>query len=283
MVRSSRGAAIDELAETMGGTFARRQMTSVLDDLRGAFRTLTSTGIERIVVTADHGYLYGDDISEGEKIDAPGGETIELHRRVWIGRGGMAAPGYLRLQASDLGLGGDLEFATPRSTAVFTAPGGSTDYFHGGLSLQELVIPVLELTRVETTPQAQSGQLRWELTPGSKTISTRFFSIGVHGGKEQRQLELLSAPARPPLARVELRSRDGLVGEAIAATYGFRESSGEVELRVDPSNSTQIEPNTVTFQIAESVTAGVAMAVLIDAVTGRELARSSEIPISIAF
>lgn len=274
---------IDEVAETSGGAFARSHMTGVLDDLRSAFRTLSAAGIERIIVTADHGHLFGDDVSEGEKIDAPGGETIELHRRVWIGRGGDTAPGYVRMQASDLGLGGDLEFATPRSTAVFTAAGGSNDYFHGGLSLQEMVIPVLELTRVASAAQPGATAFRWELIPGSKTISSRFCTVRIGGGTGQQQLALLAAPPQPPVARVELRVGSELAGVAIAASYGFREASGEVDLRLDAADPTRIEPNTVTFQMAERVKTGAATAVLIDAVTGRELARFADIPVSIAF
>ncbi|MFT4040319.1 MAG: PglZ domain-containing protein, partial [Thermomicrobiales bacterium] len=274
---------IDEVAETSGGAFARTHMTGVLDDLRGAFRTLSAAGIERIIVTADHGHLFGDEISAGEKIDAPGGETIELHRRVWIGRGGDAAPGYVRMQASELGLSGDLEFATPRSTAVFTAAGGSNDYFHGGLSLQELVIPVLELTRAAGAGGGGVAPFSWELTPGSKAITSRFCTVRIGGGTGQQQLALLTAPPQPPVARVELRAGAALVGKAIAASYGFREAGGEVELRLDPADPTRIEPNTVTFQMAEGVTSGAATAVLIDAVTGRELARFADIPVSIAF
>jgi hypothetical protein len=45
----------------------------VLTHLGLALRRLAEEGVERFIITADHGYLYGDDLAESEKIDPPGG------------------------------------------------------------------------------------------------------------------------------------------------------------------------------------------------------------------
>ena len=87
---------IDELCEQDNITQARRQMDGVLNDLRRGVRMLVDMGIERIVLAADHGHLFADELSEDMKVDSPGGETADLHRRVWVGHGGNADDAFLR-------------------------------------------------------------------------------------------------------------------------------------------------------------------------------------------
>ena len=71
-------------------------MDSVLTDLRRGVRILADHGIKTIILAADHGHLFADEIGEDMKIDAPGGKTADLHRRVWVGVGGTSEPSYLR-------------------------------------------------------------------------------------------------------------------------------------------------------------------------------------------
>ena len=62
---------IDELCEQDNITQARRQMDGVLNDLRRGFRVLSDLGITSIILTADHGHLFADEVSDDMKIDAP--------------------------------------------------------------------------------------------------------------------------------------------------------------------------------------------------------------------
>ncbi len=89
-----RSQEIDHAGET-GFTFQARQvMDTVIDNLARAIRKLAAAGVEHAVVTADHGHLFfASDRDESMRTDAPGGDTVELHRRCWIGRGGSDASG----------------------------------------------------------------------------------------------------------------------------------------------------------------------------------------------
>ena len=81
------------------------------------------------------------------KIDAPGGKTADLHRRVWVGVGGTSEPSYLRTPLTSLGIESDLDIATPWTFAVLQGRrAAARAYFHGGLSPQELIVPVVVLT-----------------------------------------------------------------------------------------------------------------------------------------
>ena len=125
---------IDGLCES-NPTLARRMLDDILNQLRRGIKSLFAVGIRTVVVTADHGYLFGEKLTVGQGIDAPGGDTAALKRRVWVGQGGADLPGALRKPLSAFGLGGTLEMATPWSLSCFKVKGGSTEYFHGGLSL----------------------------------------------------------------------------------------------------------------------------------------------------
>src|SRR5690606_7671565 len=106
----------------------------VLKDLRRGLRVLADLGVKNIVMVADHGHLFGDEVGEDMKIDAPGGETADLHQRAWVGVGGTSEPSYLRIPLDSLGMPGELDFATPLTLACFRAKGGNRAYFHGGIA-----------------------------------------------------------------------------------------------------------------------------------------------------
>src|SRR5207245_6974799 len=96
---------IDELGEADNMAQARLQIDGVLSHLRRGVRVLADHGIKTIVLVADHGHLFGDEIGEDMKIDTPGGKGEDLHRRVWVGAGGTAESSYLRVWLASSGGG----------------------------------------------------------------------------------------------------------------------------------------------------------------------------------
>ena len=257
---------IDALAEGDNIPLARRTMDDVLHELRRAFRVLTDLGAKTIVVAADHGYLFGDELGVEMKIDPPGGETADLHRRVWVGRGGSADPAYLRANLADFGLGGGLEIAVPWNFACFKVKGGASAYFHGGLSPQELVVPVLTLAPKHAKAAGPAGAINWTLTPGSAKISTRFFSVLIKGAAAGL-FELT-----PPRVRVEVRVGDKPISAPVSASYGFQEATGDVQLRLLADDPQRLEDNTVTVMIAGEATQKIVTVHLLDAGTGTQFA-----------
>src|SRR5713101_449338 len=171
---------IDAMGEEDNISLARRTMDEILRQLGKAFRVLGQLGVHTIIFTADHGHLFADELSNDMKVDAPGGDTKDLHRRVWVGRGGASDPSYLRARLADFGLGGNLEIAVPWNFSCFKVKGGAEAYFHGGMSPQELIIPVVTLTPRSGTA-GTTGLIHWNLELGSRKISTRLCSVQVAG------------------------------------------------------------------------------------------------------
>lgn len=265
---------IDGLCENTPG-IARGMLDEGMHRLRRAIKTLFGLGIKTVVVSADHGYLFGEKLTSGQGIDPPGGKTVALRRRVWVGQGGANIEGTLRAPLSAFGLGGVLELVTPRGLSAFKVPGGGTEYFHGGLSLQEVIIPVLTVR--STAPQAAgaAARVKWQLSLGSSRITTRFISVTVAGNSE----ELL--PVEPPAVRLEVRAEGATISVPVSASYGFSEATRDVTLALAADSTQQIALVTVTLMITETPPVKRVTVHLLDASTGVSLARVDSVPFTI--
>ncbi len=253
-------------------------MDDVLSMLPRAVKVLFDLGCGTIVLAADHGYLFADELGTDTKVDPPGGQEADLHRRVWVGVGGSDEPSFLRAPLWRMGLGEGLDVAVPWGFGAFKSPGGAAAYFHGGMSPQEMAIPVLSLKPKGTVDGATSSEIDWELGLNSKKISTRFVTVLV-GGRPASLLE----PSLPRV-RVEVRVGGTVVSEPVAATYDFSDTALDVGLRL--ADDGEIETNTVTLMIDPDVNpearSGTASIHLLDATTGVELARKDGVEMDIS-
>lgn len=265
---------IDELCEADNISQARLQMDGVLSQLRRGVRMLGDLGVRTIIVVADHGHIFADEIGEDMKIEAPGGKAEDLHRRVWVGTGGTSEPSYLRTSLPSLGIDSEFDIATPWTFACFKSKGGARAYFHGGLSPQELIIPVVVLKATAKLGGPPAG-IEWILTPGSARVTTRFFSVQITGQQSQSSLFGLE----PPTVRIEVRANKRCISKPVSASYGFEDATGEVKLRTSEQDTRRIEPNTVTVMIVEEPGQKTAGVYLLDAATGAELANLDKIEV----
>jgi hypothetical protein len=268
---------IDELCEADNIAQARLQMDAVLGHLRRGVRTLSDHGIETIILVADHGHLFADEIGEDMKIENPGGFAEDLHRRVWVGIGGTSEASYLRAPLSSLGVESELDIATPWTFACFKSKGGARAYFHGGMSPQELIVPVVVLssgTRISTP----APEIEWTLTPGTTRLTTRFFSVQIGGVQGQSSL----FGFEPPQVRIEVRADKKCVSVPVSASYGFEDATGDVKLKIAGQDTKRIETNTVTIMLAEEITRKTVGVHLVDATTGAELTAPLTLEVAIS-
>jgi hypothetical protein len=262
-----RSQEIDHAGET-GFTFQARQvMDTVIDNLARAIRKLAAVGVEHAVVTADHGHLFfPSDRDESMRINSPGGDEVDLHRRCWIGRGGATPAGCVRVSAAALGYDSDLDFVFPTGTGVFKA-GGDLAFHHGGPSLQELVIPVLTIRMKASKPErSTSGGVTATGLPDA--VTNRIFSVTIQ--LDEKNLSLFSREllVRPLL--IASGKQVGGVGMAIDADLD--RATGCV--KIQPG-----KPVTVAFILSDE--SAVSLRVVVqDPSTDAELYRSpTDIPI----
>jgi hypothetical protein len=99
-------------------------------------RRLRDAGYSTVVVVTDHGFVHWQP-EKDEVDDPPTGEVLWRSRRAVVGRG-LEHPTAVAIPIK----GSDLECRVPRSVNAFRTYGG-IGFFHGGATLQELVIPVV--------------------------------------------------------------------------------------------------------------------------------------------
>ena len=108
------------------------------------------TRASRVLVTADHGFLYQDsDLEPGDFLSeaAHGDRIVARTRRYVLGRGMREHPAFTTWTAAQLGLGGDLQVQIPRALHRLRMQGAGYQYVHGGATLQEIVVPLVTLTQ----------------------------------------------------------------------------------------------------------------------------------------
>ncbi len=266
-----RSQEIDHAGEAGFIFQARQVMDTVIDNLARAIRKLASAGVEHAVVSADHGHLFfAADRDESMRVDPPGGQTVDLHRRCWIGRGGATPPGCVRVSAAALGYSSDLELVFPSGSAIFRA-GGDLAFHHGGPSLQELVVPVLTVrTPTRPTPGATTAPPAGPIVASGlpAAVTNRIFSVTFALGEKQMSLGATGVLVRPLL--MAAGKQVGLVGMAVDAP--FDRATGCVTL--EPG-----KPVTVAFLLSDE--SGTALRIVVqDPATDAELYRSpADIPV----
>ncbi len=266
---------MDRVAENLQPGVAQTHFLQVLRRLWPALRRLAEAGFEHVLLTTDHGFLlFGAPLEESEKVEAPQGKTLKVGRRYWIGREAQPSPSYLLMTSLDLGLVGDLTFAFPNSVSAFRSPGGHAYYYHGGLSLQELVLPVVHI-RLRTAMEPQLGDVRWSLEPVSPRITGRLVRLVIRA--EARQL------FRPP-QRVRLEV------DAEGQPLPFRVVDASIRYNdvldmfiLEPSESGGAYPRgEVTLLFTQLPSSGMVTFRLVNADTGAVLTAPVRVPVDIA-
>lgn len=109
----------------------------ILDRYEALIRRLRDAGFRLTVCTTDHGFIHWEP-DETDVVEKPSGSVGYESRRA------VAGHGLLHETALVFDIeGSDLQVAVPRSAGAFKAYGSASGYFHGGATLEELVIPVV--------------------------------------------------------------------------------------------------------------------------------------------
>jgi hypothetical protein len=148
-----RSQEVDAAGESGALAASWRTFEDVTDLLPRVIARLNVAGVRTVCVTADHGFIaLTRSLRADRTTDPPRGGRGELHRRAWIGTGADVPEHSLRVPLAQAGIVSELEIVTPRGLAVFSASGGR-QFFHGGISPQELTVAAV----VATSPEAERG------------------------------------------------------------------------------------------------------------------------------
>jgi len=253
-----RSQEIDASGESGLLNTAWPQFEGTKQDLANAVAKLGQAGVRRIVITADHGFLaLSQSVGDPRTIDAPIGGEGELHRRCWVGKGGTTADGTARIPLVTLGIRSDLDLIVPKGLAVFKA-GGGKQFFHGGLSPQELIIPVI-VVDLEAAQEPQKLDIDVAIAGGRIATGVFAATVQFHGDlftdSVTFRVVVRGSAGSGPIARV-------------VSGDGYDPESGSVTV-------TQDHPSVLTFQVISNLERDTQVEVqVLDARTGRRLAGS---------
>jgi hypothetical protein len=250
---------IDQLCESGNLSLAKATIQTTIQQLGRAVRSLYNLGVTEFIITADHGYFMAQ-MEDAMKVDLPSQTGVELHRRFWVGKGGKENSSCLRFRAQEVNYDSDLEFVFPVGLAFFKVKGGGDGYFHGGLSLQEMIVPIIELSLSiirQVKSRAEGEKLR--VIMDRKEITNRFFSVTI----QSEQTPMMDiANVRPIIVAVKAGKKD--IAKVVSAKYGFNATSQQIAF--NPA-----EDNVVTLMLTEEEIKDEVSLHLLDAVTLVEL------------
>ena len=138
-----------------------------------------------VFITADHGFLYTyQPLDESNKIDrkAFSGGVLELGRRYALTEPETTADFLLPVHLEHELDGAVIKGYAPKDTIRMKVQGGGENYVHGGISLQELVVPVIAFKNLRATNknyvEVKNAELK--LLSESRKISNLIFSLEFH-------------------------------------------------------------------------------------------------------
>jgi hypothetical protein len=251
-----RSQELDAAGEAGMLNAAWSQFTAVLDLLRNLVARLGQAGVRRIVITADHGFVtLSRGLGPNRSIDPPAGGTGHLHRRSWVGKGAATTESTLRVPLASTGVPSDADLIVPRGLAVFRA-GGSKQFFHGGLSPQELVVPVIV---VDTEPAPAPQKFQVDVSIAGGRITTGAFAATVDFTGDLFTSEITVRVVAKGAKQSEVVAR-------VVSGDGYDPATGSVALRANGP------PPVLTFQVTANLERATSVEIeVLDARTGVRL------------
>lgn len=144
-----------------------------------------------ILITSDHGFLYSyKPLDESDKAEKSfvSGHVVELDRRYVLADGECSAEHMLRVPMTHAN--SDLIAFTPLDNIRMKKQGGGMNYVHGGVSLQEIVVPVIEFKNLRSSSKkfVDVSKAALQLISQSRKVSNSIFSLDFYqkdavGGK----------------------------------------------------------------------------------------------------
>ena len=218
---------IDRTGESDGDVLTACE--TAMSEIEQAMRMLVSElSAACIYVTADHGFIYTrlplEETDKAER-ELAAGEVLSYKRRYAIVRENSSDERTLSMPLTALGRP-ELTYVTPRGNLRFKQQGGASPYMHGGLSLQELTIPLVMYRNKKAGQKGYRAISKTNivLLGESRTISNSIFTLVFY------QQEICGGKVQPRTVNARFVDRRGqtvsdshrIIGDSTAAENNDR-------------------------------------------------------------
>jgi len=165
-----RSVEIDSQFENEPET-APSAMLGALKRIRVAISILQGQGFNHVVIATDHGFFMNNQVEAGDVCPKPDGNWLITHERIALGSGN-ANDHHFVIPVNQAGLKSDFShIAGPNSMAAYSK---GNLYFHGGASLQECIVPVMEIKlKTQDAPAIKQADVSLIYKKGATVITTQ--------------------------------------------------------------------------------------------------------------
>jgi len=171
------------------------------DFLINLLKKIANMNGNNMIITSDHGFIYQhqtlDDSDFSNSTHA--GDIWKDNRRFVLGKNLTHDDATLKYTANDLGLVGDTEILIPKSINRLRVKGAGSRFIHGGASLQEIVIPVLTISKQR---QDTTSQVEIDIIKSNDRITTNILAVSFI------QQNLVNATTLPRTIRAAIYADD---------------------------------------------------------------------------
>jgi uncharacterized protein (TIGR02687 family) len=203
-----------------------------LAELARLINNLTSADAN-VLVTSDHGFLFQESkIGEGSKLDEePHGEIKYRDRRFLLGEDFKVTSSFNTFTSAQLGLEGSWQVHIPKSIYRLTQKlqGAADRFVHGGATLQEIVVPVINVSR---KGKSEVKPVEVQIKPKSDILTNAIVRVSL------LQAEPISERAHARELRATFFFSDEPISDQVIvvfdATGDERDRLQEIKLQIRP-------------------------------------------------
>ncbi|MDM8516198.1 BREX-1 system phosphatase PglZ type A [Desulfobacterales bacterium HSG16] len=215
--------AVGDKAATESQTFDA--VRKAIDDLSALVNVIINNlNGTRIHITADHGFVYNNkaaDTIDKSVLDKSDQDLVKSHKRFVMGSDlNMSNNVYRGDTKITANTKSSMEFLLPKGTNRFNFIGGAK-YYHGGASLQEIVIPVLTVRQMKGKhlEKSEINKVGVSLIGSQKKIVTNIPRF------EFIQTDTISARYKLRTVKISIRDGNELISDEKTLTFDSTSSS----------------------------------------------------------
>jgi uncharacterized protein (TIGR02687 family) len=212
----------------------QRTEISVFEGCRMAVEELSDAAVNlsnrisaaNIYITSDHGFLYQrDDLEQYDKIEFEG-DTLEKKKRYLFTEHPTKALGCIDINLEDQLPG--MRGVFPKGNYRFKTKGGGSNFVHGGISLQEVCIPLLKFKPVRGKENQRAEKVNYRFVNSSRKLTSNTNIFRVY------QLEAVDASKKiiPRSIKLALYDEGVLISDEQTVTMNSVEENSEYRIRL---------------------------------------------------
>ena len=155
-----------------------------------------------MIITSDHGFIYQhNELEESDFSESNHkGEIWKENRRFIVGKNVVNDSATKAFKSEELQIKSGVDVLIPKSINRLRVKGAGSRFIHGGASLQEIVIPLLKITK---TRQDTTTQVDIDIIKSTDKITTNILAVSFI------QTNSVSDQVLPRSIRAVIRAEDG--------------------------------------------------------------------------